>query len=161
MLHRTKVVLGVCALSGVAGVGAACVDEGEQIVFVAQMYDETNQCFGDYVPVGTYRAKAAPLDCAPACVTIGTSLYVTTGCPPYPPNATLGDPDASPCCAALASYDGGVTCSAGAAGADASGEAGPDPDGGNGDGGGGGREDSGGDDGGVEGGGVQDASDSG
>lgn len=155
MRLKTKLVLGMCALSGVAGAVMACGYDVEQIVFVAQRYDDTNQCFTDYAQVGTYRAEGAPLDCAPACVTVGTSLYVTTGCPPYPPNATPGDPDAAPCNAALASYDGAVTCAAGDAGGGDAQEAGGDVEGGGGD------KDSGADDGGRDAGNVRDASNSG
>lgn len=77
----------------------ACSDTGPR-VYTAQPYDADAQCLGEYESVGLVEADELPASCAPTCLDVSGSLYVSTLCAPYPDTATVVSAEESEDCAA-------------------------------------------------------------
>jgi hypothetical protein len=88
---------------------AAC--EGAQVyVYSAQKYDPAADCVATYAPVETVSGSGTSSTCPPMCLSVGSDIFVSTMCPPFPSIATPVPPDAGPCIAALAAAESGGTC---------------------------------------------------
>jgi hypothetical protein len=109
------------AIVGVAAgllLGVACEDPNVH-VFSGQEFDSKGQCLAATPSaLDIIGGNGATLTCSPTCLTQSSLVYVSTQCPPYPPQFaietanSLGDAS-DPCAAALGAYEAGVTCGAG------------------------------------------------
>ncbi len=86
----------------------ACTSAG-QLIYTAQPYSPDGGCVGDYVPVGVVYGVSLSATCAPMCMTINGQLYVSTACPPLPPEAVAA-PDSPECAGALSAAEAGLFC---------------------------------------------------
>lgn len=77
----------------------ACSDTGPR-VYTAQPYDAEAGCLGEYEAIGIVEADDLPATCAPTCLSVSETLYVTTLCAPYPDLATVTTPSENEDCAA-------------------------------------------------------------
>ncbi len=77
----------------------ACSDTGPR-VYTAQPYDAETGCLGEYEAIGLVEADELPATCAPTCLDVAETVYVTTLCAPYPELATVLTADDSQDCAA-------------------------------------------------------------
>jgi len=110
MTRPLPFVLALSALAACAAV-AACISV-ETYVYSAQKYDPAADCLATYTPVETVKGTGASAVCPPACLMVGSDLFVSTVCPPLPAIATAVPDDASDCKAALAAAKRGGTCDA-------------------------------------------------
>ena len=90
---------------------ASCITT-DSYLYTAQKYDPTNDCVNAYKAIEVVNGSGASATCAPACLTVGEDLYVSTLCPPLPAIATAVAADAGTCIAALAAAATGGTCDA-------------------------------------------------
>lgn len=110
-----KRALGAALASIVATVLApvvACNDTGTYI-FLAQQYEPGNQCVDNYSAVDVISGDDPGALCSPVCITNMGTYYVTSECPPYPPDfgqAGLDGAVDSTCTAALAAFARGNLC---------------------------------------------------
>jgi len=89
---------------------AACDDSGPS-VYTARAYQAADACLDAYTPIGLVDVGALSALCAPTCLMIADSLYVSTLCPPYPAEATAVSASAAPSCGdALALLKADTTC---------------------------------------------------
>jgi hypothetical protein len=79
------------------------------LVYTAQPYSLEGGCVGDYVPVGVVYGTSLGGNCDPMCMTINGQLYVSTACPPLPPEAVAAS-DSPDCAQALSAADAGLFC---------------------------------------------------
>ncbi|MEO8878187.1 MAG: hypothetical protein ABI461_21520 [Polyangiaceae bacterium] len=99
---------------------AACTDTPTHI-FYGQAYDGTRSCLESVSVVDTIGGDDTGQSCAPICIAsppgfeAGTTVYVSTTCPPYPPlfDTSGNDPQCAPALAAAKTQttclsDGGV-----------------------------------------------------
>jgi hypothetical protein len=113
------------AAVAIAAAGAACHDPGEH-VYSGQLFDPQARCVAAAPSALDVLAGAATGDsCAAACLVASSQVFVSRGCPPYPPGFSVEAADATtgasdPCAAALEAFAAGTTC-----GADAATESGP------------------------------------
>jgi hypothetical protein len=95
--------LGV-AIAGALAIAAACNDP-EQYVFSAAPFDPVNLCLGPYQAVDVVSGGTGQSTCAPTCFVNGTSVYVSTVCPPFPDPTMWDESGENPACpAALSAY---------------------------------------------------------
>jgi hypothetical protein len=123
-------------LAACAAAVASCDDVNVHILS-AQQYESTQSCVTSSEAIDVVSGPATSDNCAPTCLTASSAdsshTYVTTVCPPYPPNYTWESQDAETdaadqCPGAFAAYANfladGATCLAipdGGADADAAG----------------------------------------
>jgi hypothetical protein len=109
---------------------AAC-DEPNVHIFSGQQFEAQGECLEPSTALDVIGGAGATLTCSPVCLTQSGQVYVSTQCPPYPPQFavetqnSLGDAS-DPCAAALSAYTAGTMCGddggeGDAAGGDASG----------------------------------------
>jgi hypothetical protein len=109
-------ILRVGMAAGVAGglLLAACENPNVHI-FSGQPFEAQGQCLEAPTALDVIGGAGATLTCAPACLTQSAQVYVSTQCPPYPPQFavetanSVGDAS-DPCAAALSAYAAGVMC---------------------------------------------------
>jgi hypothetical protein len=80
-----------------------CDDSGPR-VYTARLYRPGAVCLEPYRAIGLLlEAGRLASACAPVCLAVGTDLYVSSVCAPYPDQASVVNPETSPVCrAALA-----------------------------------------------------------
>ena len=147
MLTRRRSALAAVSLASLASLAlalASCEDV-RSYVYTAMAYDPVNACVNAYAPVEVVQGEGASATCAPICLTVGSTLYVSTMCPPLPDIATAVPDDAAACQQALDAEAQEASCGGGS-GDDGGCEAGDDGGGEAGDDGGGEAGDDGGDD---------------
>ncbi|HEX3343929.1 MAG TPA: hypothetical protein VHS09_05115, partial [Polyangiaceae bacterium] len=101
---------------------ASC-DEPDVHILTAQLYDPAGACVGASNGVDVVQGPSTGDNCSPSCLSIasgdGSSVYVTTVCPPFPQDYGVETEDttdgaADPCIGAFGAYaayeDSGVTC---------------------------------------------------
>jgi hypothetical protein len=91
-----RVTRSCLALSLLAG----CNESGPR-VYTAQAYRAAFNCLDAYAPLSLVEARDVSSLCAPVCLRVGVSLYVSTVCAPYPGESVLAGPDDAECAAAL------------------------------------------------------------
>jgi hypothetical protein len=101
---------------GVAtGLVLAACDEPNAHIFSGQQFEAQGQCLEAPTALDVIGGSGATLTCDPACLTQSSQVYVSTQCPPYPPQFavetanSLGDAS-DPCAAALNAYAAGAMC---------------------------------------------------
>ena len=99
------------AVLAAVAIAASCIAT-DSYVYTAQKYDPANDCVTAYKAIEVVNGSGASATCAPACLTVGEDLYVSTLCPPLPTIATAVAADAGPCIAARAAAATGGTCDA-------------------------------------------------
>lgn len=110
----TSAYLGVGAL--MALMAWACEEWGPR-VYTAQAYQADASCLEAYAPIGRVEAAELGASCEPACLLLDDTLYVSTVCHPYPPEASVVDPATnSDCGVALELLAAGTACDDAAAG---------------------------------------------
>lgn len=87
-----------------AGICSGCDESGPR-VFTAQRYRADLACLEAYAPIGLIEARDVSALCEPVCLYQDEELYVSTVCAPYPAEASLAEPEAEDCVAALAAGD--------------------------------------------------------
>jgi hypothetical protein len=81
------------------------------MIYTAQAFDPEAGCLAAYAPLGLVEAEELASTCAPVCLRLGESLYVSNACPPFPTEATSEAPDPeSECAAALEALEAATYC---------------------------------------------------
>jgi hypothetical protein len=139
---RTRLALLVVAVLLLVAAAASCEDQ-RSYVYSAQKFEADKGCLDTYTTVEVVQGAGANATCAPTCMSVGDSVFVSTMCPPLPAVATALPTDASPCLEALDAEVQEASCANAGSGDDGGGEAGDDggDDGGGDDGGGDASED--------------------
>ena len=105
--------LALCTLALVAAAAfVACLDEEARYVYTAQKYDPSLGCLEDYAPVEAVRGDGVGSFCPVTCLSANANVYLSTVCPPMPPNATALDAASPECQAALDASRLEASCSA-------------------------------------------------
>jgi hypothetical protein len=109
-------ILGMSIAAGAAaGLLLAACENPNVHVFSGQQFEAQGQCLEAPTALDVIGGAGATLTCAPACLTQSAQVYVSTQCPPYPPQFavetanSVGDAS-DPCAAALNAYQAGVMC---------------------------------------------------
>jgi hypothetical protein len=121
---RTAALLG----AALAAAAAACIDPDASFVYTARPYDRAGMCLEPYVELelipgagggdACTSPEAGPAGPGVAClVSSSGALYVSTVCPPYPPDYDASGKDPA-CPAAIAALMNGVSCAASDAASD-------------------------------------------
>jgi hypothetical protein len=101
-------------VGGTGWLVAAC-DQPNVHLFSGQPFEAQGQCLEAPTALDVIGGAGATLTCPPACLIQSAQVYVSTQCPPYPPEFAVETAsnlaDASdPCAAALSAYEAGVMC---------------------------------------------------
>jgi hypothetical protein len=93
---------------------AAC-DEPNAHIFTGQQFEAQGQCLEPPTALDVVSGAGATLTCAPTCLTQSSQVYVSTQCPPYPPQFTVETQSSvggasDPCAAALSAFAAGAMC---------------------------------------------------
>ena len=108
-LLRVLLLLPVLLLAEALG-PLACREFGPR-VYTAHPYRAAESCVAASVPIAIVQADDLPVTCAPVCLLLDETLYVSPVCEPYPSRATLLEPAFSADCAsALALLAQGRLC---------------------------------------------------
>jgi hypothetical protein len=75
-----------------------CTEFGPR-VYTARPYVAEECCIAGSVPIGVVQADELASTCAPVCLLLDESLYVSVVCAPYPSRAAIIVPEDSPECA--------------------------------------------------------------
>lgn len=89
---------------------AVACDDVVPSVVTGRAYDPAAMCLDAYSPIGVVEAITLSSRCDPVCLAVGTVLYVTTVCGPYPVEATKIDPMAPECVKALSLLKADKSC---------------------------------------------------
>ena len=122
-MRRTFSLAALLLVSLVALV-VAC-ESVRSYVYTGQKYEPESGCLDGYTAVEIVPGEGVSGTCAPICFTVGTTLYLSTVCPPLPSVATAVPADAAACLAALDAAAQEASCPA-SAGDDGGGDGGDD-----------------------------------
>jgi hypothetical protein len=132
--------LGALGLIGASfGIATACIDPDANFVYTARPYDPADMCVGPYVELELVQGSGGDSRCTSpeagrsgpglACLVSNSgAVYVSSVCPPYPPDYDTSGTNPA-CGAAIAAMANGVICEATDAALDASDAASSTPDG--------------------------------
>ena len=103
----TRANVGAIAIAMVAALGcAAACNSSPDHLLSAQLYEAARSCVDPATAIDLQQGAGADSPCAAACIVSSdrVSVYVTTQCPPFPPDfdATSTNPSCAPALAALA-----------------------------------------------------------
>jgi len=113
LLVRSKIEHRCLGLLVFTALGVGACDGWGPRIYTAQAYDPEASCLASYAPIGLVEADELGALCAPVCLRLGDTLYLSTVCPPYPADTLVEDAESSPDCSlALGLLDAEVSCDA-------------------------------------------------